>query len=110
VFGSDEFAIFYCLENATLVFTGLELLVLFVLLSLFEQKDFVGLDEEIDEIPFLIEEKVSVFVFEHYHFLDFFLIIVNCVVPSGPVYHKQNSLLDVFKGFESLVQISDELG
>lgn len=63
VFGFDEFAIFYCLEDAALVFTGLELLVLFVLLSLLEQKDFVGLDEEIDEIPFFFEEKVSVFVF-----------------------------------------------
>jgi hypothetical protein len=63
VFGSDKFAIFYCLEDAALVFTGLKFLVLFVLLSLFKKKDFVGSDEEIDEIPFLVEEKVSVFVF-----------------------------------------------
>jgi hypothetical protein len=110
VFGSDEFALFYGVEDATLIFSGLEFLVFFVLLSLFEKKDLVGLNKKIDELSLLFKEKVSVFVFEHDHFLDFFLIIVDCVVSSGPVDDKQDSFLDIFKGFEGLVQIPDELG
>ena len=110
VFWSNEFGIFDCLKDVDLIFAGLELLVLFILLGLLEEENSFILNQEIYELSFFVKEKESVFVFQHDHFLDLLLIIINCIVSSSPVNDNQNSFLDVFKGMEGFMQVSDQLG
>ena len=98
------------MKNVDLVFAGLELLVLFILLGLLEEENSFILNQEIYELSFFVKEKESVFVFQHDHFLDLLLIIINCIVSSSPVNDNQNSFLDVFKGMEGFMQVSDQLG
>ena len=110
VFWFNEFALFDCLENASFVFTSLEFLVFLVFLGLLEKEDSVRLDQKVDEFSLFFEEKVTILIFEHDHLLNLLLVIFNSIFPSSPVNNKQNTLLDVFKGLKSLVQVSDELG